>query len=96
MKVEDYKDKIVRILTALFPNAKIYLFGSRARGTHVTMSDIDLAIDAGKPLERIDIGEARDMLAMSNIPFVIDIVDYHRLPERLKNSIDQEKIVWKE
>jgi len=41
----EYKNKRISILSVLFPNAKIYLFGSRARGTHEQKSDIDLAID---------------------------------------------------
>ncbi len=42
------KDKIVRVLKALFPGAKIILYGSRARGDAHDNSDIDIAIDAGK------------------------------------------------
>jgi predicted nucleotidyltransferase len=44
------KEIIIRLLDALFPGVKIYLFGSRARGTHRPTSDIDLALDAGREL----------------------------------------------
>ena len=39
------KDLIVGLLSVIFPDAKIYLFGSRARGDYKPESDIDLAID---------------------------------------------------
>jgi predicted nucleotidyltransferase len=42
------KETIIRLLEALFPKVKIYLLGSRARGTYSVTSDIDLALDTGK------------------------------------------------
>jgi len=65
---KEYKDKILGILTVLFPTAKIYLFGSRARGTHSDRSDIDIAIDEGKVMRPRRVGEANHMFAESNIP----------------------------
>lgn len=50
---------IVKLLSVIFPEAKIYLFGSRARGTHKVTSDIDLAIDAGHPLSSLDLARAQ-------------------------------------
>jgi len=36
---------MVKLLQVLFPQVKIYLFGSRAKGTNAPESDIDLALD---------------------------------------------------
>jgi len=91
----EYKDKIVGILTVLFPKAKIYLFGSRARGNHGPRSDIDIAIDEGKPITPNRVGEASDMLAESNIPYKIDVVDFHSASEDMKKLILTEGILWK-
>lgn len=65
---EQYKEKIIGILSTLFPQAKVYLFGSRAEGKYSEFSDIDIAIDAGKKIEYVHIDEANSMLANSNIP----------------------------
>jgi len=92
---KEYKDKIVGILTVLFPDAKIYLFGSRARGTHSERSDIDIAIDDGKPMRPRRVGEANNMFAESNIPYSIDVVDIHSVSERMKEAIFKEGILWK-
>lgn len=92
----EYKSKIVAILRALFPDAKIYLFGSRAQGTHRKTSDIDVAVDVGKQILRRDIGEARDMLRESNIPYKVDVVDLHGIPEKMKSIILEEGILWKD
>ncbi|QQR48876.1 nucleotidyltransferase domain-containing protein [bacterium] len=91
----EYQKKIIAILSALFPDAKIYLFGSRARGTNQEFSDIDIALDAGKKLRRADVGEARDMLGESNIPYKIDLVDFQDISEAMRKFILQEGVLWK-
>jgi predicted nucleotidyltransferase len=89
------KNKIIAVLSALFPDARIYLFGSRATGKFSHGSDIDIAIDAGVALERVDVGEARDMFGESNIPFRIDVVDLNRVPKDMKDTILKKGILWK-
>jgi len=90
-----YKLKIIAVLSALFPDATIYLFGSRARGTHYARSDIDVALDTGAKLPRVDVGEARDMLAESNIPYRIDVVDVRSVSEDMRKAILSEGIIWR-
>ena len=92
---EEFKQKIIAVLSALFPDAKIYLFGSRARGEHGRRSDIDIALDVGKKIERVDVGEARDMLSESNIPYQVDVVDLYGVSEKMRKNILAEGIVWK-
>jgi uncharacterized protein len=90
------KKKIVAVLSALFPTAKIYLFGSRATGKNQATSDIDLAIDGGKqlPIEAID--EAKDVVNTLSIPYNVDIVDFHYISPLMQEIIKKEKVVWKE
>lgn len=91
----EVKRKIISVLRALFPNAKIIIFGSRANGLYSTNSDIDLALNDEKPLNRYDVGEAKAMFAESNIAYQIDIVDLNNISDRLKNIILQEGKEWK-
>ena len=92
---EKTKHKITAVLSALFPDAKIYLFGSRARGTNGKYSDIDIAIDAGKPLPIESIDEAKSMLNESNILYFIDILDFHLITSSMREEIIKERIIWK-
>lgn len=92
---EEHKKKIIGVLTVLFPDATIYLFGSRARGTHRKYSDIDLAIDMGSPADPAAINEAKSMLSESNIPYFIDVVDFNEISKIMKNAILTEGIIWK-
>lgn len=91
---KEIKDKIIGILNVLFPGAQLYLFGSRARGTYSQYSDIDLAIDTQAQIPLYDINEVKSMLAESNIVYKIDIVDLHRIPEKMREVILREGIVW--
>jgi len=91
----EYKNKIIGILTVLFPDAKIYLFGSRARGTHSDRSDIDIALDESKVIRPGRLGEAVSMFAESNIPYKIDVVDLHSVSDDMRYFIKKEGILWK-
>lgn len=93
ISLED-KHKITALITALLPNAKIYLFGSRARGTHSPNSDIDIAIDAGKALPIVTIDEAKSIMAASNLIYHVDVVDMHSIAEDMRTAILQEGILW--
>ena len=42
---QEQKKQIIKVIEIFFPEAKIYLFGSRARGTNRPMADIDVDID---------------------------------------------------
>jgi predicted nucleotidyltransferase len=56
------KDIVIKLLSVLFPDAKIYLFGSRARGTHKVTSDVDLAIDIGTPIPSLELARACNVI----------------------------------
>lgn len=92
---ENSKRKIIAVISALIPEATIYLFGSRARGTQSQWSDIDIALDAGEKLSRYDIGEIKSMFEASSMPYRVDIVDFHTVSDDMQKSILDEGIIWK-
>jgi predicted nucleotidyltransferase len=89
------KEKIIKIITTFIPDAKIYLFGSRARGTASKWSDIDIALDAGKLLPNVAIDEIISVFQATNIPYKIEIVDFHKVNNDMQESISREGILWK-
>lgn len=89
------KEKIIALISALLPKAKIILFGSRAAGSWRTGSDLDIAIDTGRRIKISDLGEIKSVLEGTNIPHSIDVVDYNFVDELMKKMIDQEGIKWK-
>jgi predicted nucleotidyltransferase len=79
-------------LNISFPDAHIYLFGSRARQTHVSGSDIDIAIESSEPLgQRLSM--ARFEIEESLLPFKVDLVDLSRVP-KLSDAVHREGIRW--
>jgi uncharacterized protein len=90
------KQKIIAVISALMPDVKIYLFGSRARGTNGPKADIDIALDGGKQLPIEDVDEIKSMFKESNIMYQIDVVDVYQVSELMRNEIFKEKIIWKQ
>ncbi len=87
-------DDLKRFLKEYFEGYKveIYLFGSRAKGTHMEGSDIDIAILSEEDIsDRIAI--LRAILEESNLPYKVDIVDLNRAPY-LKDRVMKEGIRW--
>jgi len=95
MQELEHKSSIIKIITAFYPDAKIYLFGSYARGTAKQGSDIDIAIDVGK---RLNLHEHQFLFNLLDaLPTVqkIDLVDMYKIPDTMRESILKEGIAWK-
>lgn len=89
------KEKIIGIIHALIPGCKIYLFGSRARGTHSPSSDVDLAVDIGIPIvPRIRVGEIQEVLKGLYTAYTFEVVDLHNVSDTMRQLILHEGIVW--
>jgi len=91
---EEYKRKIIALIHALVPEVEIYLFGSRARGTEKPTSDIDLALKGEKQIDFYVLGEIKEVLLATDIPYKIDIVDVNNVSEELRAVIAREGILW--
>jgi len=89
------QEVMIRLLDALLPGVKIYLFGSRARGTNRPTSDIDLALDMGRELSLQEKSRAWRVLEALHLVHKIDVVDVWSIPQELKDVILKEGIVWK-
>jgi predicted nucleotidyltransferase len=92
-----YLAQIKAVLTSVFKDKEcaMYLFGSRAAGTHAAVSDFDIAILAAEDISR-ELSQARDMLELSNIPFTVDLVDLRAAPAALGRQVQEGGILlWK-
>jgi len=74
--------------------AKVYLFGSWARGEARRYSDIDVAIAPLKPLPSgllLEIGEALDQ---SEVLYQVELVDLTTASEAIREKVASEGIPW--
>jgi predicted nucleotidyltransferase len=64
------------------------VLGSRATGGARLYSDLDLAIDAGRPLTLDEIARLSEAFRDSDLPYKVDVVDWHSIDERFRQTID--------
>jgi len=87
--------ELKRLIQSLYPKAIVLAYGSRVGGDETTAhsgSDLDLAVlDFG--CEDYDLWELKEVLVESNLPFLIDLFDYKRLPKSFQEEIDRKHVV---
>ena len=88
------KDYVLENLKDL--DCKIFMYGSRARGTNHRWSDLDIGIIPQKD-KRLPIYDIQDWLNYESfVPFKIDMVDFSTADEKFKKHALKNIIWWKE
>ncbi len=91
-----YKKEVIHAVEYHFPQAKIILFGSRARGTAKEGSDINIAIDAGSAIHPREIVRIHATMENLTIPLFVNVVDLNSIDQNFKELIFKTAIIWKE
>jgi uncharacterized protein len=94
MGTETYKKNLQTIIQEKLPDCKLYLFGSRARNTHDTGADFDLAIDNNKKIALKTLCLIKEKIEESSIPVFVDIIDLNDCSEDFIEVIEKEWIQW--
>lgn len=91
-----YIDRIRQLVMSVLADedAKVYLFGSWARGTARHGSDVDVAVEFLDTANEGKIVELRERLEESTIPYRVDVVDMNFAAESLREEIKREGIRW--
>lgn len=74
------------------PDAKFYIFGSRARGKFREYSDVDIAIDCSDLAPAIK-SKLELEFENSTFPYEVDIVDLNNIKENFRNLIQDDLIL---
>jgi len=90
------KPEHLRMLTDIFdkycPRAEIWAYGSRLSGDAHEGSDLDLVVkNFGQ--DDLYLPELKELLTESNIPFLIDIHEYDKLPKSFQVEIKRNYVV---
>lgn len=85
-----YRDELESIIQEYIPDAEIRAFGSRINQQCHESSDLDLAVrnHASGSLEKFKLA-----VSNSNIPILIDILNWENLPQSFKEEILKQHIV---
>ena len=90
------KPEYLKMLTDIFdsycPNAVIWAYGSRLKGDAHEGSDLDLVVKDFNSKDAV-LFELRELISESNVPFLVDINEFDRLPESFKDEIKKEYVV---
>lgn len=92
--VSDADWLIIRaILRAHVPDSTVWAFGSRATGRAKQYSDLDFAINGGKPLGIDLTAQLAEAFAQSDLPYKVDIVDWITVSESFRKAIERDRVV---
>ncbi len=92
---EQDRARIIDLLTRYVPQVTALAYGSRVNGQAHEASDLDLALknDNGTPIETQDLSALKYAFSNSNIPILIDVRDWARLPESFQTEIERHHVV---
>ena len=80
---------VKQILTEYFPECEVRVFGSRVTGTAKSYSDLDLAIVGQSALDGDRFRHLKEAFEESNLPFRVDVLDWHQISESFNKVIEE-------
>ncbi len=89
---EKYLKKLISIFENYCPKAEIWAYGSRIGQNVHEGSDLDLAVKTFNDNTK-NISELKRILEESDIPFLIDIFEFDKLPESFQKEIEKKYVV---
>ncbi|MGP8197869.1 MAG: nucleotidyltransferase family protein [Limisphaerales bacterium] len=87
--------QLLAILQNLAPGAEVWAFGSRVNGDGHDGSDLDLVVrnPAGLNQPQKQLYALRDALSESNLPRLVDVLDWARIPEDFWREIQRQHVI---
>ena len=81
------------ILSEFVPNCKVRAFGSRCTGTARKYSDLDLCVCGSEKLDWKLLANLKDAMMESELPFRVDLLDYHAVPEHFRKTLENAEVI---
>jgi predicted nucleotidyltransferase len=89
----DHLEWVQTLLKRIIPTATVWAFGSRAQGTARLTSDLDICVDNQQTLNFETLAALRDAFAESNLPYKVDVVDWHSVDPAFQALIQKKRVV---
>jgi uncharacterized protein len=84
----DHRRLVLDVIRTNLPETtQAWVFGSRATGRARRYSDLDLAIDAGRPLTLDEIARLAEAFSDSDLPYKVDLVDLRNVNDCWRQTI---------
>lgn len=89
---ESDRTKVSAILRqVLSADATVWVFGSRAKGRARRGSDLDLTVDAGRPLTWEEKAALAIAFEDSDLPWRVDVIDWRTIQPSFRAIIENER-----
>lgn len=87
--------RLKALLRRYAPKAEVWAYGSRVSGGGHDSSDFDIVLRSPNDLDapQENIAEIKERLSESDIPFLVDVLDWARIPESFRSEISREYVV---
>ncbi len=72
--------------------AKVWVFGSRARGDQKRFSDLDVLFEESQPIPLAEISKIKEDLEESALPIKVDLVNIKNLAESYYASVMKDRV----
>lgn len=84
-----YLDTVQAILRQHLPQAEVWAYGSRVHGDCHDTSDLDLVVRNPEALDKPcrDLGDVVEAFSLSNLPIIVQLVDWARIPSAFHDEI---------
>ena len=80
-------ETVRRILSEHVPDCEARAFGSRVTGTAESFADLDIALVCDEALDWRRIEALKDAFAESDLPIVVDVLDWHSISDSFRAII---------
>ena len=74
------------------PGTRAWVFGSRASASARRYSDLDLALEAEKPLSPDVLSDVREALSESDLPYKVDMIDLRSIDAAFRAIIEPDMV----
>lgn len=81
---------VQNILKQHVPGCEVWAFGSRVNGTATRFSDLDIVLMCECPLDWGKLEGLKDAFSASELPIIVDVLDWHVISESFRQLIKKE------
>ena len=86
------RQTVLRLLKQHLPGTTVWAYGSRARFTAKSHSDLDLVVFS-RPEQSLQVADLREAFEESDLPFRVDLFVWDEVPLSFRRNIEAERVV---
>ncbi|MBQ7612914.1 MAG: nucleotidyltransferase domain-containing protein [Spirochaetaceae bacterium] len=81
------------ILSEYMQDFSFYCYGSRVKGTHSAVSDLDVLIKGEKEMPLCSLCTLKESIDESDLPYIVNFTDYHLIDQEFYNLIKDDLVL---